>query len=113
LIAFFVVEQGFHFMKMSSLLDKNRPVEQATIVLFFLRWIVLPLYQQFSLFTLLQVCVKVLACINAIEVLELTLTVLMAILIWGIYIFLLDAGGTAVRGWGLLPLFLLRHLAQL
>ena len=70
---FFVVEQGFHFMKMSSLLDKNRPVEQATIVLFFVRWIVLPLYQQFSLYTLLQVCVIVLAYINAIEVLELLL----------------------------------------
>lgn len=40
---------------MSSFLDKNRPFEQATIVMFFLRWVALPLYQQFSVYTLLQV----------------------------------------------------------
>lgn len=42
-------------MKYSSLLNMNRPVEQATIVLFFLRWVALPLYQQFSFWTLLNV----------------------------------------------------------
>eukprot|EP01036_Dinobryon_divergens_P026617 gene26617-35290_t len=47
--------EGFHFTKMSSLLIKNRPVELATIALFFFRWVALPLYQQFSVYTLLQV----------------------------------------------------------
>lgn len=90
-------------MKMSSLLDKNRPVEQATIVLFFIRWIVLPLYQQFSLFTLLQVGAMVRIYVSALHfVLMLSVALVPSL-----------AGGTTVRGWGLLSLFLFRHFAQL
>lgn len=37
--------EGFHFTKMSKLIDRHRPFEEATIVFFLLRWIALPLYQ--------------------------------------------------------------------
>lgn len=47
--------QGFHFTKMSSLVRGQRVFEEMTIVLFFARWIVLPLYRTGSLSTLLQV----------------------------------------------------------
>lgn len=47
--------KGFHFVKMSSLLTNNRLFEESTIVLFFLRWIALPLFQQPSLITLLNI----------------------------------------------------------
>jgi fatty acid desaturase (delta-4 desaturase) len=46
---------GFHFISMSSLVTKYRTLEEGTMLIFFCRWILLPLFQVPSLWTLINI----------------------------------------------------------
>jgi fatty acid desaturase (delta-4 desaturase) len=49
------VLQGFHFTKMSKLLEPNKLFEASTVLFFLFRWLVLPILIKPSIFTLLNV----------------------------------------------------------